>query len=380
MKKIGVITLVDYNNYGNRLQNYATHKILSSMGYNVETINYTVQLNNDLLSKIHRLRKLSLGEIINRISHKINQTTKTQEEKRKNEIQRQKELNFIEFSSKHICEYKYKIKTKEDLEYLNNRYDYFVVGSDQVWNPFFFNGTSNTELNFLTFATKHKRIAFSASFGIDYIPDNYSKRFAKWLAEMEHISVREDSAYNIIRNISGKDSIVLVDPTLLLTQKEWLNISKPIKHEIKNEYLLTYIIGNEAEYYRNIVKKYAIKNGLTLINLFDILDERYTIDPSEFISYIYNAKMIFTNSYHGTIFSIIFERPFIVFERTGSSASMNTRIQTLLKKFNFKERIRKDLEDINDLYRMDFSHSYPIIENERKKALEFLMDSLGQKE
>lgn len=379
MKKIGIITLVDYNNYGNRLQNYATHKILSSMGFYVETIDYTVQLDNYLISKIYRLRKLSLSQIVNLLSHKINKIANTQKENRKNEQQRQKESNFKVFSSKHIREYKYKIKTKKDLDYLNNRYDYFVVGSDQVWNPFYFNGTSNTELNFLTFASKHKRIAFSASFGMDYIPDNYLQRFTKWLAEMEHISVREDSAYNIIRNLSGKDSIVLVDPTLLLSKEEWLDISEPIKHELKNEYLLTYIIGEEAEYYRNIVKEYAIENGLILINLFDISDDRYTIDPSEFISYIYNAKMIFTNSYHGTIFSIIFEKPFIVFERTGISASMNTRIDTLLTKFDFKERIRKNLDNINDKYIMDFSHTYSIIQNERNKAFKFLMDSFEQK-
>ena len=375
-KKIGIITLVDYNNYGNRLQNYATHRILSSMGYEVETIDYNIQQNKVLISKIRRVSKLPLKQIIRQLSKKINRTVNNEEDKRRINIQRQKESNFKEFSSKHICEFKFIIKNNADLEYLNKRYDYFVVGSDQVWNPYFFNGSTNTELNFLSFASKHKRIAFSASFGIDYIPENYSSKFTKWLSGMEHISVREDSGRDIVEKLSGRESKVLVDPTLVLTKKEWLEISKPIDIDSRNDYIVTYLIGDEAEYFRNIVKKYASKNGLKVINLFDYSDDRYTIDPSEFISYINNAEMVFTNSFHGTIFSIIFEKPFIVFNRIGSSASMNTRIDTLLSKFNYKERLRDDLENTEGIYNMDFSHTYQIIQCEREKVYKYLKDSL----
>lgn len=379
MNKIGIVTLVDYNNYGNRLQNYATHYTLSSMGYDVQTIDYTVQSRNPIMDKIKTVRRVPFNQIINRISKRIVKPLR-KDDQRNESMQRMKEFNFRAFSSKYIKEYKFVIKNKADLEYLNNKYDYFIVGSDQVWNPFFFNSTNNTELNFLPFASKHKRIAFSASFGIDDIPTTYKQQFKKWLSGMEYISVRENSGFDIIKELTGRDSVVLIDPTLMLTKDEWLNISKPIVENPTSNYIITYLIGNEADFYRNIVKKHAEKNNLTVINLGDYSDERYSIDPSEFISYINNADAVFTNSFHGTIFSIIFEKPFTVFNRTGDSIAMNTRIDTLLSKFKFQERVKLDLEDTNDIYNIDFSHTYSIIKDERLKAYKFLRTSLGIKD
>src|SRR5699024_4424214 len=119
-------------------------------------------------------------------------------------------------------------------------FDFFIVGSDQVWNPHNLHGTS---FYFLDFAPKEKRISYSASFGIDSIPEKYEKLYIEKLSEMSHISVREHAGANIVKKLTGTDAPVLVDPTMLLTKDEWLSLSKRASNRPKSPYMLTYFLG-----------------------------------------------------------------------------------------------------------------------------------------
>src|SRR5699024_7327637 len=130
---------------------------------------------------------------------------------------------FKEFSHKFIKETDFKI-TDDYLPNKLNDYDFFVTGSDQVWNPFF---TNSSSLYFLTFAPRKKRIAYAPSFGISEVPDLLRENFTKWLSEIEHLSVREDAGADIIKQLTNRDSEVVADPTLLLTKESWLSIAEP---------------------------------------------------------------------------------------------------------------------------------------------------------
>jgi len=190
------------------------------------------------------------------------------------------------------------------------------------------------------------------------------------------LSVREEAGQKIIKDLLGIDVPVLVDPTLLLKKDEWLKIAKPHDHKPNKKYLLTYYLGEEKKNNSKFIKQYAKDNNLELVHLGDIKDKkRFTADPSEFLDYFNDASMIFTDSFHGSVFSIIFNKPFVVFKR----GNMNSRIDTLLSKFNLENRhwgYVKEHKNFNDI---DYSHVDEIINEERKKSFDYLRNALGIK-
>ena len=138
---------------------------------------------------------------------------------------------------------------------------------------------------------------------------------------------------------------MLVDPTLLLTKKEWLRITKVHTNKPKSKYLIVYFWGELPHERKDLIKKIAKKYNLEIVSIADLKDKQtYTADPSEFIDYINSASLVLTDSYHGTIFSILMGIPFFVFERIGGK-SMYSRIETLLEMTNiiYQEEIKYSL-------------------------------------
>lgn len=202
---------------------------------------------------------------------------------------------------------------------------------------------------------------------------------------MNKLSVREEDGAKIIKELTGRDAIILVDPTMMLTKEKWLSISKEAENKPKGKYLLTYFLGNISNENKKIIKLIASKNDLSIVNLANIKDYKtYLADPSEFIDYINSASILLTDSYHGTIFAILLEVPFIVFNREGSLHSMNSRIDTLLSKFKLESRRadnlfydKNNLLDSNKLFEVDYSHVPLILDAERKKAYDYLKEVLN---
>ena len=172
----------------------------------------------------------------------------------------------------------------------------------------------------------------------------------------------------------------MADPTLLLTKEKWLSIAKEASNKPKDKYLLTYFLGGIPTQYKKEIKKTAKENNLEIINLGDIKEkDTYQTGPSEFIDYINNCSVMFTDSFHGTVFSILFEKPFVVFQRKGGT-SMYSRIDTLLNKFKLNSRKVENISWDDDLFSVDFSHVPQILEAERKKSLDYLKDALEIKD
>jgi len=247
--------------------------------------------------------------------------------------------------------------------------------SDQVWNPCNLHGSS---IYFLTFAEKHKRIAFAPSFGVSEIKAEYVERYKEWLSGMHRLSVREDDGAKIIKELTGRDAPVLVDPTMLLTKEKWLSIAKPAKNKPQGRYLLTYFLGGIPAKYKRQIENIVKENDLEVINLGDVREkETYETGPSEFIDYINSCSIFCTDSFHGTVFSILFQKPFIVYERMGSALSMYSRIDTLLNKFDLNCRKAENIRTNEQAFNIDYSHVPPILEAERNKALNYLKEALN---
>ena len=378
LKKIGIITINDYSNYGNRLQNYATQEVLRSLGYEVETIVNSPYKKQKISDMFNKAKKMQINELIIKVFRKIRYKLFKNSDEKKNKMLDEIRINkFRNFTNENISETPYVISNDNMPSDLGEKYSAFIVGSDQVWNP---NFRMSSFIDFLTFAPKKKRIAYAASFGISTLPEEYVYDYSRWLSEMEHISVREDTGAKIVKKLTGKNVEVLIDPTLMLTKEQWLSISRPAICKPDKSYLLTYFLGGISSESRVWINSIVKNTDLDIVNLADIEDERrYIADPAEFLDYINSCEAFLTDSFHGVAFSILFKKPFIIFERNGDIHSMNSRIDTLLSKFKLEERKYENIKNNNEVFTIDYSHVPRILESERKKALDYLKNSLDIK-
>jgi hypothetical protein len=369
--KVDILTLPGYFNYGNRLQNYALQEVIKNFSEEVETLilpKASVQ-SPGTFNKIKKVFSYPLSKTVKVATSIINNKIRTIKYK---DILDQRENIFKQFSKKYINEKH--INSFDELKKIAKDSDYFVVGSDQVWNPYFIN--HQEQYYFLQFVEEEKRIAYAPSFGISEIPEDVKLQYKKWLSSIPYISVREKEGAKIIKQLTGRDAPVLVDPTLLLTKDEWLKISKVHAYKPSSKYLISYFWGEIPTERKTLIKQIAKKYNLEIVSIADLKDKKtYISDPSEFIDYINSASLVLTDSYHGTIFSILMETPFFVFERIGGK-SMYSRIETLLELTELSGREEKDIDLNKDILNIDFSHVKGILEKERKKSFDFLSKAM----
>ena len=270
------------------------------------------------------------------------------------------------------------IKTRFDLPYIEeigDDYDFFVVGSDQVWNPYF-----TAPEYFLSFAPREKRIAYAASIAAPAIPENKKKFFKQGFSGFDYISVREEKSVEIIKELTGQDALLLLDPTLLLTPQEWLEVAqKPgwlNDEKYKRGYILTYYLRNNPPPLVASVGKYL---NLPVINLLDWDNYwHYVTGPEEFIYLFSKASLVFTNSFHGCCFSILFKRPFLNVE-IDDGQNMSTRIPGLLKMFGLEDRamIFGKNYSADFMLNIDYRNRDIVLPLEREKAFNFLAGAFG---
>lgn len=369
--KIGIVTIIDYMNYGNRLQNFAVQEVLKLFGCSVETIS---QRESSRQKFFRIIKRFDIKNYVNLAIVILNKSRlrvfKTKKDIDKQRLLLAKQENFIKFTKEHILETDYKISRNYVPKDIISKYDFIVVGSDQVWNP-----TSGkiSSIEFAGFVPKEKRISYSASFGVSKIPFSYINKFRTGLNSMAYISVREEEGREIIKQLTGKSVPVLIDPTMMLSREEWLNISKSASNKPKQSYLLTYFLGGSTRKRDKWINKIAEKNNLSIVNLASFKDEKnYCISPSEFIDYINDCKLLLTDSFHGIVFSVLFSKPFVVFKR----GKINSRINTLLKKFQLENRKWENLRNEEEIFKINFSNIQSILEYERQKAFSYLKKAL----
>lgn len=346
MKKIGIMTIYDENNYGNRLQNYAVQEVLKSMNFQVETIKNTNLINGK--NCIHN----------------------------SDDVMIERKEKFLKFNEENMINTEDILFHQHIPEDFHNDYDYFVVGSDQIWNYNFENRFSDAV--FLNFAPYEKRVSFSASFGVGEIPTEKYELYRE-LKGMKAISVRENTGVDLVKNITGRDdAVVLIDPTMMLSAEKWTTVMKKPEQLKSKKYILKYFLGDFSEEKKKEVERFAEENDCDII---DILDKNtfYGTGPSEFLYLIKNSFLVITDSFHACIFSIIFNRPFLIFERDEEGMrNMYTRIDTLLN--NFELEGRKFEGKIEKLHiNVNYSNAYEILAKEQEKVKEFLSKALDIK-
>lgn len=362
--RIGKLTIDGYYNYGNLLQNYALQEVLMKYATTVETVWHD---SDWFMPKYwgNWSWKEPIKYILNRYMFR---------DQMKNghigrEMVRQGKLK--DWSDRYI-QIRFGVKNLTDIV---DDYDYFVVGSDQVWNPYF----GNLKDNFLSFAPFEKRIAYAASIASPEIPEDKKVIFQEGLNGMKWISMREQEGANTVKQFTGRDVPVVVDPTMLLTPDEWRKVSRKPAWYRGEDYILTYFLGNRPDV---AIQQVANESGLPIVNLLDEdVYEYYVTGVDEFIWAIEHASLIYTDSFHGTVFSILFQKPFVVCNRVGEgcTSKMSSRIDTLLSYFELEGRrgTQKNNYLIDDPMHISYNDTQAVFQREWNRADDYLRKALN---
>lgn len=379
MKKIGIITLNGEFNYGNRLQNFALQKVLESNQVQVDTI--VIKKN-----KVNKLRKVlwiggihNLSDLMQMIKKNVLKLTPTSIDRRKNyrAMQAAKWKTIAPFTKTNI--HTLKIDEKY-LAQLQTHYDLFIVGSDQVWNP---NIIEFDPTYFLAFAPQNKRYSYSASFGVDTLPQKpalLKVHYRDYLKQMNYISVREASGAKVVEELIGKKAEVAPDPTLLLSQEEWVEkLALTIKETEKTEkFLLIYFVSEISPEMIKEIKKFAKDKQLNIVHIMGDTfgSKRIIVDPKQFVAMIANAQYVFTDSFHGSVFSIIMQTPFFVYERTDHKGTY-TRIENLTEQFFMRCALVSLGDDLAQKETMfDFELAKKLLAKERERGRKLLQQKI----
>lgn len=382
MAKIGVLTFHKISNYGAVLQGYALQQAIIKLGYQCEVIDFLFPVHRDyemvkralpILSASGGVEQASLSTYI-KIKMFLKKMLSHMLLKKQNE-------RFSEFCDKHMIFSNKKFRNVDVLYEQPPEYDAYVTGSDQVWNPTY---SHSPEPYFLTFVTEHKkRIAYAPSFGISEIPKETWPLYREWLLGISHLSVRESKGSQIIADITGKSSLVVLDPTLLLDSNDWDKVAT-IKNVVE-PYIFCYAL---VELPRMMELCYQLKKitGYQILKIGDVKnifnnDIKAVLDagPSEFLGLIKNAAIVVTNSFHGTCFSINYRKPFYTVLTTNSSQpSRNSRLINLLELLNLEKRLFTEESMLPDCdhIAIDYKHVESRLLEEKNKSIAFLKTAL----
>ena len=330
--KIGIITINDLTNLGNRLQNYATFVILKDFGSPFNIVRPTGIEEKDCFRKqwFSRFFDWSFKEIKTIAKIILFPIQHYRSIKRKQ--------NFLEFDS--LIRKGETLSTETDWQEINSSYDFFVAGSDQVWNPRFFKTDRGMYINMLGFASPNKKIALSPSISMPKLSLEQQQLFKKYLPDFKVLSCRENLGSSQIKEMTGRDCVTLLDPTLILEKHQWVEVEKRPKFYKKNQkYVLLYFLSGMSPKTVSIVNKIAKDHNLIVIDIYNPKSKYYRCGPSEFIYLIHHSKIVLTDSFHACVFSILFDKPLRVFERGDGKAFMSSRITNLIEKLGLSAGI-----------------------------------------
>ena len=356
--KIGVLTFQTTNNFGAILQSYALQKVLQELGQNPEIINYQCEY----ISKPYRLINLKKKGIMGYLFSLIGYICYLPRTKACDDFR------------KHM-KYSSKVNTKNIYKIVDD-YDCYIVGSDQVWNYRLTNGDTRYLLDFVKDSSK--KFSYAASLGVKEVDLEYRETYIKLLSRFRLISVREKQGAEVIERLTDQPVSVVLDPTLLLSANEWLQVAKC--PQIKEKYILVYQLGISKRMV-NFVKDISKRTGLRILYIPFPLGGyvgcrcRWKIGPAEWLGLFANASYIVTDSFHGTAFSILFNKPFYT-EASGQHQSVGSRLHNLLEMFGLEDCLFSDKSQFEIAPEVDYEYVNEKLDSERNKSKDFLKSIL----
>ncbi len=364
--KTGLVTFYHIHHYGALLQAAATERAVEMLGGQCEIIDYYVNQDNALFRK-----PTGLGSAAHDAHTALHYAAL------KNRYQR-----FEQFAQDHLRISGHRFGSRAELESAELPYDVILAGSDQIWNPKIFPDGHFDPVFFGAFSQRRK-IAYAPSFGIPHIPDGMEAELREYLARFSHLSVRERQGQKIVEEVSGKEVPVVLDPTLLLTRDQWTAMAAPEAGQPAGGYILCYCI-NQPGALAPYIQKLADETGLPVVQLCGIRQKvhpkaRCVLDagPAEFLDLFRNAAYVCTNSFHGTVFSVQFQKPFFTAVAPAElAAPESSRTFSILSRLGLTNRIigKGDTAGLGDV--IDWAAVETRLTAARQSSLDYLKAAL----
>ena len=352
MKKVAILTITNSGmNFGNRLQNYALQEALRNVGAKVATIRSAKSIGHSFF--LSNTRRLVKGVINNSIRKKLY-----------SEFERE----YIEYDP----DFRYENINESSFA---DKYDIFIAGSDQIWNPYF---KFNSDFEFATFAPSKKRYSYAASIGVTELDEEKRKKLTENLLGMRRLSIREQDGVELVKELTGIVPARHIDPTMLLDIEEYIKIEKKPKNSLPEKYLFMYFLGNVSGEYQKNVREIASAFDLEIVQFSENPgDSMYNLGPLNFLYIVHHADFVCTDSLHGLIFSLLYKKKFAIFTRQDKEVSMNGRMQTMISLFGLESRM---IENLQKDYELDID--YVGIEKrlslEREKSFSYLREIINE--
>lgn len=387
IKKVGIVSCYFMKNYGSMLQAYATQKILDDFGIQNETIcikGLETEIKSRkmkyFISKIGDLDTVKNKFIV--VKHCVCRKMNVNGFKDKMQKRSQAFDKFLPLF--HVSK---EYSSFNELKKAAANYSAVVVGSDQLWLP------SNIAADYYTLnwiPEEINKISYATSFGVSSLEPKFQKLAKTFLIRVNHLSVREQSGQKLIKEVAGIDAKIVCDPTLLFTEEEWMGIQTK-ESLIQGKFIFCYFIGNNPDQ-REFVMRLKKITGYKIVALKHIdeyiksdeefADEApYDVTPGDFINLIRNAEYVCTDSFHGSVFSILNRKKFFTFKRfkPGRKVSTNSRLDSLFDLLGLQERFLCSDADVEKCMEMEIDYNivHEKLELFREESKKFLFDSLN---
>lgn len=352
-EKVGIVTIHDADNYGSALQAFATQKIIEEIGYQAIIVDHICPKT----SKEYGIKRIFAQKNLKAMLETIIRIT----------ILYPSRINFRSFRKKFFIE-----QAEQKVIENQQQFKKFVVGSDQVWN---YKITGFDKAYFLNFVTdNNKKISYASSFGITQIEEDKKQEYQKLLNDFHKIAIREEQARILIKDLIGKEVPVVLDPTLLIKKEEWIKLIHK-KNKYKN-----YILCYQIAYSQSLVdfaQELAKKTGKKIISIQGSMRNKFeakyiwSAGPLEYIDLFLNADYIVTNSFHGTAFSINFNKNFFT-ELLPSFEKTSSRLESILDMFELRSRQIVDGKNANMLETVNYEKVNELLDQKRGESINIL--------
>lgn len=367
--KLALLTFHNAANYGAALQAYAFEKFLTDKGYECEYINYVnASRAHEYSMSWHIWDSLRNGKIKNAIAYALGSPFMTLRKRR-----------FNKFYKRNLRKTEQIYRSSKDAASLNGKYDYFLVGSDQVWNPICNGDDAAFLLDFVKDGSK--RVSYSSSFGMSEIDEAHKEIYRKNFEQFKALAVRETIGQKLIYDLTGRDSKLVIDPVLLLTKEQWMEV---MPKKSSNEHFIFSYTNKDSQtreffgsgYQLNGKKHYVLSRYTSPSDfLSSQVRVKYYMSPEEFLFIINNADLVVSASFHCIAMSIILNRQFVAFV-TGNEGK-DERILNLLRTLHIEDRVFHKGMTVEEIERpIDYLAVNKKIEEMKKESVDYLLSVL----
>ena len=368
--KIGLLSFHNAANHGASLQAYALERFLEINGYNCEYIDYQNEMRRRSYDMGYMIkRSLIEKRLIDALKYILGAPLLSLRKK-----------SFSAFYKKYLKYSEKTYYTPEQLKETNDAYDIFISGSDQIWNPHH-NGRDISYL--LSFVKDSKQtISYSSSLSVVSIPKSLEADYIRCLKKIRHLSTREISGVKLIKEITGRDAKLVLDPVFLLRKDDWLNILRGNKYAYKFVFSDTNRANQISQFVKctgyplGKIKHHKLSRYTTILDfLSPQVKVEYTLSPLDYVQNILESELVLSASFHCTSFAIIMNTPFVCF-LTGDEGK-DERLKSLLYNFGLENRIFTNKMTMEDVLKpIDWHYVNTVLNEKRKDSIAFLLNSL----